>query len=199
MKYAGLIAAAGDSTRMGSPKALLPIGNSTFVEHLILVFSQARLEPIIVTLPTDIKIHTHATCIKNSFPHLGYMGSIKSALSILPDIDGLIICPVDCPLISPELIREMIKHDGHIIIPTYHKQRGHPIAISSSLLYLLTDDGLEKFLQNRHDVIEIPWHNNSILSNINYPDEYLQIHHARKVQPPLSTSQTQNHISLVSK
>lgn len=46
---AGLILAAGESCRMGSPKALLPFRGATFLETLIQLFS-AHCNPVIVVL-----------------------------------------------------------------------------------------------------------------------------------------------------
>jgi molybdenum cofactor cytidylyltransferase len=46
---AGVILAAGESRRMGRPKALLPYQSTTFVENLITLFS-VRCQPVIVVL-----------------------------------------------------------------------------------------------------------------------------------------------------
>ncbi len=54
MKTAGLIAAAGTSSRMGFCKALLTFNDTTFVEHLVKTFIAASISPVIVTLPKDL-------------------------------------------------------------------------------------------------------------------------------------------------
>ena len=46
---AGIILAAGESSRMGRDKALLPIGRETFVQHLIALL-QGRVSPLLVVL-----------------------------------------------------------------------------------------------------------------------------------------------------
>ena len=47
---AGIILAAGESRRMGTPKPLLRIKEETFLEHMIHVFHNGGAEPVIVVL-----------------------------------------------------------------------------------------------------------------------------------------------------
>lgn len=46
---AGIILAAGESSRMGRDKALLPIGRETFVQHLIAIL-KGRVSPLVLVL-----------------------------------------------------------------------------------------------------------------------------------------------------
>jgi molybdenum cofactor cytidylyltransferase len=46
---AGIVLAAGESSRMGRDKALLPIGRETFVQHLIALL-RGRVSPLVVVL-----------------------------------------------------------------------------------------------------------------------------------------------------
>src|SRR5450759_5266620 len=46
---AGIILAAGESSRMGRDKALLPIGRETFVQHLIALL-KGRVSPLVVVV-----------------------------------------------------------------------------------------------------------------------------------------------------
>ncbi len=48
----GLILAAGESRRMGSPKALLDFHGETFLDRLIFLFS-ARCYPVVVAVPFE--------------------------------------------------------------------------------------------------------------------------------------------------
>jgi CTP:molybdopterin cytidylyltransferase MocA len=48
MKTAGLITAAGLSSRMGSPKPLLPVDGKTFILHILDTFRAAGADPVVV-------------------------------------------------------------------------------------------------------------------------------------------------------
>lgn len=205
MKIAGLIAAAGTSSRMKFCKALLAFDNTTFVEHLVKNFISAEIKPVIVTVPqqqnpptpfikgrlnpeTKIQVILNpypVLQIENQFPALGLIGSIRSCLKFLPsDTKHLVIAPIDCPLVSKELLVALTHSASSklIVIPTFQGRRGHPIMISQSFFAELktkeTDLGMKQFLQNHpHLVQELPWYDEAILHNINTPEDYNSLNH----------------------
>src|SRR6202044_1518472 len=97
------ILAGGESRRMGSPKALLPYREKTFLEHLIEVTRHSRVGI------TKIVVGGHAQEIAASLPSWGHsivvnenwqqgqLSSIQAAIRSLPPsaTSGLMICPVD--------------------------------------------------------------------------------------------------------
>jgi molybdenum cofactor cytidylyltransferase len=89
LKVTGLIAAAGRSSRMGTPKALLQLGGTTFIRHMAQRFLGVGVEQIIVTLP---ECHYAAQQIReeladlpgvfcrNMFPERELLGSVQTAI-----------------------------------------------------------------------------------------------------------------------
>jgi molybdenum cofactor cytidylyltransferase len=69
----------------------------------------------------------------------GQLSSIQTAIRSLPagETEGLILCPVDRPLISAALVAELIgafDRSGRLIaMPVYQGRRGHPVIFRSSL------------------------------------------------------------------
>src|SRR5580700_9548145 len=104
---AAVILAAGESRRMNSPKALLPYRGSTFAAHLV----EATRHPRIGITRVVIGANASAICdklqvdpgfvVENPDWRQGQLSSIQSAIRSLPpdETDGLILCPVDHPLI----------------------------------------------------------------------------------------------------
>src|SRR5271154_1250168 len=106
---AAAILAAGESKRMGQPKALVPFQGSTFVEHLIAATRHARVGITRVVLGAgadgiraQLKIDPAWVVVNADWPK-GQLSSIHAAIRSLPGgaSEGVLICPAEHPLISP--------------------------------------------------------------------------------------------------
>ncbi len=120
---AAVILAAGESRRMGKPKALLSLQGQTFVERLIQATRHPRVGRTLVVLGADAEtiraklpaVET-ASIVVNPDWRMGQLSSIHAAIRSLPAVagpstektEGLILCPVDHPLISANLIAQLI-------------------------------------------------------------------------------------------
>ena len=111
-QIAGIILAAGESSRMGRDKALLPLGTQTFVERLLGVLSGVA-SPIIVVLGHHADEISQAIApalartpgarvVRNPDYKLGQLSSLQAALRALAaeNISGAIVCLVDHPAIQ---------------------------------------------------------------------------------------------------
>jgi CTP:molybdopterin cytidylyltransferase MocA len=106
---------------------------------LLDVYERAGIKTVVVTMPEKIN-DNH---IPNAFPEEGLLGSIKTAIKLLPsDIDGLFINPVDAPCTSPDLVRALGSlFDGtpKIAIARHKEKLGHPVAFSKHFFAELLD------------------------------------------------------------
>ncbi|MCL5019231.1 MAG: nucleotidyltransferase family protein [Patescibacteria group bacterium] len=186
---AGLILAAGESRRMQSPKSLLPIENKTFIEHIIDILQKGCADPVVVILGHNAdQIQKAAklsgTIILNNpdYP-LGQLTSIQCGVKHLMKLPvvGVLICPVDCPLISASLIQRLIheseKNEREIIIPTYEGRRGHPGLFMKSRFQDILDAPLNqgaRWVIQRHpeEIKEMATEEEGVILNINTPDDY---------------------------
>jgi molybdenum cofactor cytidylyltransferase len=142
---AAVILAAGESRRMGAPKALVPYRGTTFVEHLLEITRHTRIgvTRIVVGAHADAireKLSSQAAAIVvNEDWAKGQLSSIQAAVRSLPDEGscGMILCPVDHPMVSAELVARLIaEFDSSgkaIVIPTYRRRRGHPLIFRARL------------------------------------------------------------------
>jgi molybdenum cofactor cytidylyltransferase len=138
-RIAGIILAAGNSTRMGKPKALLNIGKSTFLEEIVRNLLDASFAPLIIVLGTEeAKIKNaliddhHCVFVHNKHPEKGQISSLHCALKKLPDdVLGCLMVLVDHPLVKASTYHAFYtqgqKTPDKIVIPTYNSKRGHPV------------------------------------------------------------------------
>ena len=142
---AAVILSGGESRRMGSPKALVPYRGKTFVEHLIEVTRHPRvgITRIVVGAHADeirgrLTAHAKEVVVNQDWAK-GQLSSIQTGVRSLPasGTDGMILCPVDHPIVTAELIARMIeKFDASgksIVLPMYRGRRGHPLIFRATL------------------------------------------------------------------
>jgi len=172
---------------MGQPKALLPYRGITFLEHLIEVTRHPRVGMQIVVLGAgadEIQAHLAlpaAQIVINPDWRRGQLSSIQSAIRSLPpnETEGIIITPVDHPLISVHLIDELIQAftgtRKAIVVPTHGGRRGHPVIFRASLYEQLlgaSDSVGARQVVRAHpdEVEEVVTDEEGVLLNLNDPE-----------------------------
>jgi molybdenum cofactor cytidylyltransferase len=182
-----VILAAGESSRMGSPKALVAYQGRPFLEHLIEVTQHPRvgLRRVVVGAQAEeilsrLKLDP-ATVVINPDWNKGQLSSIHAALRSLPPgvSDGMLLCLVDHPLITATLVSELIEKfyaSGKlIVVPTYKGKRGHPVIFSSKLypelLAAALDTGARAVVwAHGSEVLEVPTIEEGVVLNLNDPE-----------------------------
>ena len=184
---AAIILSAGASSRMGRPKALIPYREGTFLQHLLDVTRHPKIGVTRVVLGagaeeirTAAKLDPSVVVINHEWEK-GQLSSICAGVRSLADIetDGIVLCPVDHPLVSAALVGELIeqfyKSGKSIVLPIHNGRRGHPVIFSSALYGELLAAPAEKGARavvwaHTADILEIPTDEEGILLNINKPD-----------------------------
>ena len=184
-----VILAAGESKRMGSPKALLLYHDRTFLEHLLDITRHPKIGSQLIVLGAGaeaISKHVGLTpemTVVNPDWQNGQLSSIKAAIKSIGSkpTDGVLLCLVDHPLITSALIGELIEtfysRKKSIVLPTFHGKRGHPVIYArklfDELLAAPEENGARSVVwQHANEVIEVSTTEEGIVLNLNDPDTF---------------------------
>jgi molybdenum cofactor cytidylyltransferase len=190
-KCAGVILAAGKSTRMGvygGLKQLLEWRGKPFLWHVVQAALQAGLDPVHVVIGAE------SECIKNAMQSLpvviipnadweqGQGTSVRTGIESLPaTIGAAIFLMADQPHIQPTLVRSLVeKHTGTlapIVAPLIDGQRGNPVLFDRDTfaeLKTLQGDTGGRALFSRYPIQWQPWSDSGMLMDIDTPEDYRQ-------------------------
>jgi molybdenum cofactor cytidylyltransferase len=187
---AAVILSGGASSRMGSPKALLPYQGRPFLEHLLEITIHPDISVRRVVLGADAESIAKAIPLKanemiiNSQWEKGQLSSIQAAVRKLPaGTEGMLLLLIDHPLISSALIGELIaqfyKSKKPIVLPVYEGRRGHPVIFSASLYPELLHAPLEAGARavvwaHAEEVEEVPTNEQGCVLNLNDPETLIR-------------------------
>ncbi len=183
---AGLILAAGESRRMGSPKPLLPFRGATFLDGLIAALS-GRCDPVIVVLGAaseQVRASTRgrAEFVVNGDYRTGQTSSMLCGLrAVPPDAEGVIFTLVDHPAVETSTIDALAAAPHPLIrIPRFRGERGHPIWISRVLfpeLLAVPVDGAARDVIRAHraetEFVDVD--DAGVVADIDDPQAYRQL------------------------
>lgn len=158
-----IVLAAGESSRMGSPKALLQWRGLPFIEHVCAALRKAGVEDRAAVLgkasgeilsawvPAGEKVTV------NPRPENGQLSSLRAGLALTSEFsEGFLVCLADQPTLPPETYRRIIEfwrsNKDSIVIPRTllaaeaRLKRGHPIIIPAAHRRLCFEGPLDKGL-----------------------------------------------------
>jgi molybdenum cofactor cytidylyltransferase len=186
-----VILSAGESSRMGRPKALLPIDGVRFVEKIVSTLKSTNVGNIIVVLGHNAEAIRRkisdlpVTILINHDYKQGQLSSLQVAIRHLESsgspVDGILVHLVDHPYIEAKLVNLMIDRFYEtkklIVVPRFQDRRGHPVifarALFSELLAAGTDQGAKPVVRaHRDDTLEIDTDDKGVLIDIDTPEEY---------------------------
>ena len=193
-----IILAAGKSTRMGSPKMLLPWGNTTVIERVISTFSKAGIEDILVVtggaskqveaIILDCKKRYPVRSVYNEEYVAGDMlSSLQCGLRHLTDsgIGAAMIGLGDQPQIQERSVRLLLeafsKTESPLVVPSFQMRRGHPWLVArrlwNELIEMDATQSPRDFLNaHAHDIHYVNMDTPSILADLDTPEDYHAAH-----------------------
>jgi molybdenum cofactor cytidylyltransferase len=188
-----VILSAGESSRMGRPKALLPIDGVRFIEKIVTTLKATRVGQIVVVLGHNVNelrrtmSDLPVDLVINPDYKRGQLTSLRAAIHSIetgrdPErVDGILVHLVDHPYINAELVNLMIDRFYEtkklIVVPRYQNRRGHPVifsrALFAELLAAPLDQGAKAVVHaHRDDTLEIDTNDEGAIIDIDTPEEY---------------------------
>ena len=186
-----IILAAGQSSRMGGFKPLLPFGNTTVIEHTIDYLRRGGIETIVVVgghRADQIKAHLQNKDIifaSNPDGDSAMAASILYGVRALPnEAHAAVITPVDHPAVPPEVVTKVIgewRRGAPFVIPTNAGRGGHPVLVDlkfrDELLNLDPTRGLKAWFDaHREEVTRVAVNSNYIARDMDTWDDYRSLH-----------------------
>lgn len=191
--FAGVILAAGESSRMGSDKALLPWQGATFLSGAIERLKQFTQLVIVVAGANEKAIAPEVYArggflVVNPEPQRGQFSSLRLGLHEVLNRgrDAAVVTLVDRPPASKQtlesLMQEFALHfeadDGKwAMVPECDGKHGHPIVIGREMIeaFLRADAKctareVEHANQDRIEYVTV--NDRNVIMNINTPEDY---------------------------
>ena len=186
-----IVMAAGASTRMGTPKQLLPYGDRTVLQVVVDVLAASTLDHIQVVLGhLAVKVRHSlgnrpvAVCV-NPDHTKGMFSSILCGISALPSSsDGLMVVLGDQPQISLDVVNDLLaayRGSGKgVVLPVHHGRRGHPSIVDLhrygvEIQALTGEAGLKPVVRGHpEDTYELPVRDEGVLADLDTPEDYQQ-------------------------
>jgi molybdenum cofactor cytidylyltransferase len=144
-RVAGLLLAAGMSTRLGQPKQLLRYRGSTLLRHAAETALAAGLDPLIVVIGAKVEAMRRELAglpivvVENPRYADGQSTSLRAGLAALPtDVAAVVTLLVDMPGVDAPLIQALVAawqaSGAPIVRPAYDGKPGNPVLFDARLL-----------------------------------------------------------------
>ena len=112
MAEAGIVLCGGKSTRMGSPKALLPFGSETMLQRVVRLLGEV-VSPIVVVAAADQDLPAlprDVIVTRDEREARGPLEGLRAGLKALPPhLDAAYVTSCDVPLLIPNFVRQMLE------------------------------------------------------------------------------------------
>jgi molybdenum cofactor cytidylyltransferase len=196
---AGLVLAAGRSTRMGGPNKLLEEINGKPLVRIAaeqVIASQAK-PVVVVTGHQRERIERALTGLPVTFVHNpdfadGLSTSLKAGIkAVPPDADGAIVTLGDMPQVTPKLINRLMasfdpERGALVVIPTMDGKRGNPVLWARrffpDLLAVEGDVGARHLIGGYAEaVVEVPVEDAAALTDVDTPEALIAVRAAMDV------------------
>ena len=190
--------AAGESSRMGSDKALLPwppvaggvpFSGETFLSAAIRSLSST--DPVVVVVGNNerelapVVYAAGGSLVRNPAPEGGQFSSLRVGLQSVLDLgrDAVMITLVDRPPVSAAALAklraafEAATSETWAVVPEYNARHGHPFLAGREMIEIFlkasaTATARDVEHQHQEHLLYVPVDDPHVVMNVNTPEDY---------------------------
>jgi molybdenum cofactor cytidylyltransferase len=193
---AGILLAAGRSTRMGRPKQLLDWHGVPLVRHVAAIALQSSLqELLIVTGSESGRVRAAlsgipARIVQNDSFDAGQSSSLRAGIAALgPEVAAAIVLLVDQPLLQPATIDALIaawQPPCRIVAPRFAGRRGNPVlfdrALFGEIAAISGDRGARDVIRAHESALcLVDVDDAGVAADLDTPDDYRRLSGAGRI------------------
>jgi molybdenum cofactor cytidylyltransferase len=185
-RIVGIVLAAGRSRRMGQPKALLRLGERSFVRAAAETLSDGGCADVVVVVASeDVEAEAHSAGARvawNDDLDAEQVDSLRCGLDAADGVTSAAVAlPVDHPLVRPDTVTALLEahrtNPSAIVRPVYEGKPGHPTLFPRALWPALLDpslpDGARSVVEDpATPVVDVPVDDAGVLADIDTPEAY---------------------------
>jgi len=187
---AGVVLAAGSSSRMGRNKLLFDLGGEPVVRRAVRSTLRAGLDPVVVVLGHEADavraalVSLPCQFVVNPRYAEGMNSSVCAGIAALPpDVGAGVVLLADMPFVSAEMIATLVERyrtgDASLILSEYDGVQAPPTLFDRSLFAELAGPegkGCGKRLRRRHpdQVTTVSWPA-AALADLDVPGDYERV------------------------
>jgi CTP:molybdopterin cytidylyltransferase MocA len=133
-QVAGVLLAAGEGKRLGTPKAVVELGGRRLVDRGTDLLREGGTAPVLVVTGAAPVSVPGVTVVPNPDWRTGMGSSLAAGLGALPgDCAAAVIALVDQPLIGPEVVRRLLaayRAGAELAVAAYGGRARNPVLLA---------------------------------------------------------------------
>lgn len=182
MKYDSVVLAAGFSSRTGSDKMVMSVGERTVLQRVLDTLGKACGQIIVVgghhrqKTAKIVAGYINAKLVINEEYELGMFSSVKRGVREMTR--DFFLIPGDYPLVKEETYEALAKSKADMAVPVYRGRKGHPVFIKKDLIEKILDEPIDsnlKVFRDRQKVEYIEVDDEGIIMDVDTLEDLLKI------------------------
>ena len=187
---AGVVLAAGSSTRMGRNKLFFDLGGETLLRRVVRRAIDAGLEPVIVVVGHEAEraraelAGLSCTPVDNPDHTLGINRSLRTGISHVPEAArAAVVMLADMPFVTSRMVAGLVtryrESTAPLVISAYGEVNAPPMLYDRALFPELRQMqgegcGRQVVRRHRHEAVALSWPE-AALQDIDVPEDYERI------------------------